>query len=45
MTAVMFLLAAAVCGYLAIRLHAAKVEIADLRSNIAHLRKRLNQRA
>lgn len=44
MVAMVFLIAA-VCGYLAIRLHAAKVEIADLRTNIAQLKKRLNQRS
>jgi cell division protein FtsL len=44
MIAAMFLLLAVGCGYLAIRLHAAKVEIADLRANIAQLRRRLNQR-
>ncbi len=45
MTAAMFFLVAAVCGYLAIRLHAAKVEIADLRTNIARLKRRLNERS
>jgi len=44
MMAAMFLLAAAACVYLAIRLHAAKVEIEDLRTNIAQLKRRLNQR-
>ena len=45
MTAAMFFLVAAVCAHLAIRLHAAKVEIADLRTNIAHLKRRLNERS
>jgi hypothetical protein len=45
MTAAMFLLVAGVCGYLATRLHAAKVEIADLRTSIAHLKRRLNERS
>ena len=44
MVAMVFLIAA-VCGHLAIRLHAAKLEIADMRTNIAHLKKRLNQRS
>jgi hypothetical protein len=35
----------AVCVHLAIRLHAAKVEIVDLRTNIAHLKRRLNLRS
>jgi hypothetical protein len=45
MMAVAVLLAAALCGHLAMRLHAAKTEIADLRTNIAHLKRRLNQRS
>jgi len=45
MTAAMFFLVAAVCGHLAIRLHAAKAEIADLRTNIAQLKRRLNARS
>ena len=45
MMAVMLFLVAAVCGYLAIRLHAARVEIADLRTSIAQLKRRLNQRS
>jgi hypothetical protein len=45
MTAAMFFLTAAVCWYLAICLHAAKVEIADLRTSIARLKKRLKQRS
>lgn len=45
MTVAMFFLAAAVCGYLGIRLHAANVEIADLRTNVAQLKRRLNQRS
>ena len=44
MIAAMFFLLVAVCAFLAIRLHAAKLENADLRVNIAHLRRRLNQR-
>jgi hypothetical protein len=44
MVATLFLVAG-VCGHLAIRLHAAKVEIADLRTNIAQLKRRLNQRS
>ena len=42
-TALLFLLAG-FCGYLAIRLHAAKAENSALRVNIAHLKRRLNQR-
>jgi len=44
MAAVVCLIAAA-CGHLAMRLHAAKVEIADLRTNIVYLKRRLNQRS
>ena len=44
MIAVMLFLLAVVCAYLASRLHAAKVENADLRTNIAQLKRRLNQR-
>lgn len=44
MTAAMFFLLAGICGYLAVRLHAAKAENSVLRSNIAHLKRRLNQR-
>lgn len=44
MTAALFFLFAGVCAHLAIRLHAARVEISDLRMNIAHLKRRLNQR-
>lgn len=45
MRVALFFLVAGVCGYLAIRLHAAKVEISDLRMNIAHLKRRLNERS
>lgn len=45
MMALLFLLIAAIGGHLAMRLHAAKVEIAALRTNIAHLKRRLNQRS
>lgn len=45
MTAAIFFLVAGVCVHLAIRLHAAKVQIADLRTNIAHLKRRLNERS
>ena len=45
MMAVMVVLIAAVCGHLAIRLHAAKLEIAGLRTSVAQLKKRLNQRS
>lgn len=36
-------LVAAGCAHLAVRLHAARVEIADLRTDIAYLKKRLKQ--
>jgi hypothetical protein len=39
------LLLAALSGYLAMRLHAAKVENDGLRMNIAQLKRRWNQRA
>jgi hypothetical protein len=44
MTTAIFFLLAAICGYLGIRLHAANVENSALRTNIAHLKRRLNQR-
>ena len=44
MIAVIVLIATVACAYLAMRLHAARVEIADLRSNIAQLKRRLLQR-
>lgn len=45
MMAAMLFLVAAVCGHLAIRLHAARMEIADLRTNVAQLKRRLNERS
>jgi len=45
MMALALLLVAGVCAHLAMRLHAAKAEIARLYTNIAHLKRRLNQRS
>ena len=44
MTTAIFGLLAAACGYLLLRLHAAKTENSALRANIVQLKRRLNQR-
>lgn len=43
MTSALLLLLAGFCVYLAIRLHAVKVENSDLRRNVVSLKRRLNQ--
>ena len=45
MTTTLFLLLAGFCGYLAIRLHAAKADNSALRTNVASLKRRLKEHA